>query len=165
MAGLKHFSLPAVQRILGNPALRNKVVRIGRVEEEDLPAVYNLAGLFIFPSIWEGFGLPPLEAMACGTPVITSDRSSLPEVVGEAGVLVDPENIAQMALEIHRVLTDTALKEGMIRKGIEQARKFNWEEKAKKTLEILERVPMFGGQNRVKINGAFSGAVAESRQL
>jgi glycosyltransferase involved in cell wall biosynthesis len=140
IAGLKHFSLPSVQNLLEKAAVKNKILRIGAVEESDLPVVYNLAELFLFPSIWEGFGFPPLEAMACGTPVIASDRSSLPEVVGEAGILVDPENTDQIADEIHRVLTDESLRKQMIQKGIQQASKFKWDVAAEETLAALKDV-------------------------
>ena len=140
IAGLKHFNIPAIQKIMEETVIKDTVVRIGQVEEEDLPVLYNLAELFLFPSIWEGFGFPPLEAMACGTPVITSERSSLPEVVGNAGILVDPENIDQIACECQRVLTEDNLKKQMIQKGLQQARKFRWHVSARKTLDVLEGV-------------------------
>jgi glycosyltransferase involved in cell wall biosynthesis len=140
IAGLKHFTLPHVQEMLAHPAIKNQVIKIGHVDEEDLPVVYSLAELFLFPSLWEGFGIPPLEAMACGTPVITSDRTSLPEVVGQAGILVDPENTEQIAFEIQRVLNDEILRKQMIQKGIQQACKFRWDVAARETLGVLEDV-------------------------
>lgn len=90
--------------------LEDKVIFPGFVPEGDLPALYSAASLLVYPSFYEGFGLPPLEAMACGTPVVTSNTSSLPEVVGEAGLMVDPEDSAALAQAIHRVLNDESLR-------------------------------------------------------
>jgi len=124
----------AVERL----GLGNKVVFPGFVADEHLPALYNLADLFVFPSLYEGFGLPPLEALACGTPVITSDASSLPEVVGQAGLMVEATDVAALAQAMRRVLEDDALREGMIARGLEQARKFTWEKAAAKLLSLYE---------------------------
>jgi glycosyltransferase involved in cell wall biosynthesis len=112
----------------------------GYVADEDLPALYTLAELFVFPSLYEGFGLPPLEAMACGTPVVTSSASSLPEVVGDAALMVDPLDVAALAEAIQRVLSDTDLRNGMIRQGQEQARCFTWSGAAQKLLGLYERI-------------------------
>ena len=105
-----------------------------------LPLIYGLADVFVFPSLSEGFGLPPLEAMACGTPVITSNASSLPEVVGDAGIMVDPYNVEELAEAILRVLRDPDLRREMSAKGLEQAKKFSWKETARQTLKVYERV-------------------------
>ncbi len=94
----------------------------------------------MFPSLYEGFGLPPLEAMACGVPVVCSNAASLPEVVGEAALLVDPENTSEMAEAIRRVLTDKTLAHTLRSKGFEQARKFSWEASAKDHLTLYENV-------------------------
>lgn len=118
--------------------LAAKVKFIGNVPDQDLPQLYNLADLFVFPSLYEGFGLPPLEAMACGTPVITSNVSSLPEVVGEAGITVNPNNVDELANAINKVLVDEKLRKNMIEEGLKQARKFNWETTARETLDIYE---------------------------
>jgi glycosyltransferase involved in cell wall biosynthesis len=118
--------------------LEEEVVFPGFVADEDLPALYNLAELFVFPSLYEGFGLPPLEAMACGTPVITSDASSLPEVVGEAGLMVEATDVEGLAEAVRRVLEDDALREGMIAKGVKQVRKFTWQKAAAKLLNLYE---------------------------
>lgn len=112
----------------------------GYVEDADLPALYNAAELFIFPSLYEGFGLPPLEAMACGTPVITSNISSLPEVVDDAALTVDPHEVNQLASAIERVLTDTMLQTELRRRGIARAAEFTWERTARETLALYERV-------------------------
>ncbi len=100
---------------------------LGYVDAADLPALYSLADLFVFPSYYEGFGLPPLEAMACGTPVIVSDRSSLREVAGEAALYVDPDNVAQIAREMARALGDNALRSELRLRGLERAKQFEWQ--------------------------------------
>jgi len=108
--------------------------------ELDLAHYYSSAALLAYPSLYEGFGLPPLEAMACGCPVVTSNVSSLPEVVGEAGIMVDPYDTDSLAQAMRRVLTDDKLREDMIRKGLEQAKRFSWEKAAKQTVEVYEKV-------------------------
>jgi len=124
----------AVERL----GLEEKVVFPGFVADEDLPALYNLADLFVFPSLYEGFGLPPLEALACGTPVITSDASSLPEVMGEAGLMVEATDTEALAGAMKRVFEDDALREEMVAKGMKQAKKFTWEQAAAKLLSLYE---------------------------
>ncbi len=120
--------------------LGGRVVFPGFVADGDLPALYNLAALFVFPSLYEGFGLPPLEAMACGTPVITSDASSLPEVVGEAGLMVEATDVTALAEAMRRVLEDDELREKMIVRGLEQARKFTWKKAAARLLSLYEAI-------------------------
>jgi glycosyltransferase involved in cell wall biosynthesis len=95
-----------------------------------------MAAAFVFPSRYEGFGLPPLEAMACGTPVVTSNVSSLPEVVDDAAVLVNPENVFDIARGIRDVLLNAELRQDLIRRGREQASRFSWERTARQVLEI-----------------------------
>lgn len=117
-----------------------KYVRIiDHIPEEDLQKFYNLADLFVFPSLFEGFGFPPLEAMACGTPVITSNTSSLPEVVGNAGIMLQPNDIDGFAGAMYEVLMNENLRNDMIEKGLEQAKKFNWKKCARDTLEVYEK--------------------------
>lgn len=110
------------------------------VESEDVPVVINLAEVFVFPSLYEGFGLTPLEAMACGTPIICSNASSLPEVVGDAGILLDPRDVAGFAREMERVLSDTTLRQELRGRGLTQAAKFSWERTARETLAVYERL-------------------------
>jgi glycosyltransferase involved in cell wall biosynthesis len=112
----------------------------GYIPEEDLPALYNGAGLFAFPSLYEGFGLPVLEAMACGTPVITSNVSSLPEVAGDAALLVDPYNVEEIAAAMVNVLSDQELSEDLHRRGLERSKEFSWERTAQQTLEVYKKV-------------------------
>jgi len=118
----------------------NDIIFTGFVQEEDLPGIYNLADVFVYPSLYEGFGLPVLEAMACGTPVITSNTSSLPEVVGDAGILVDPSNIEELTDAIFRVISNLSLKEEMRKKATEQAKKFSIEKMAKETISIYKEI-------------------------
>ena len=133
----------------GNPDLRRTVVRsgvqndvrfLGFIPIEVLRIFYDEAKVFVFPSLYEGFGLPPLEAMAHGTPVVTSNVSSLPEVVGNAAVLVNPENVFEIMRALHRVLTDQALRERMKERGYQQATKFSWDKSVRRILEIYRQV-------------------------
>ncbi len=110
----------------------------GDLTDNEVVTLINTADVFVFPSLEEGFGLPPLEAMACGTPVITSNVSSLPEVVGDAALLVDPYNVQEIANAIQRLLTDERLKEELIIKGFERVKKFSWEKAARETLNIYK---------------------------
>jgi glycosyltransferase involved in cell wall biosynthesis len=109
------------------------------IADDDLPALLSGALCFVFPSLHEGFGLPPLEAMACGTPVIASNRTSLPEVVGEAGLLVDPEPAA-LAAAIARLVVDSDLRSTLHRRGLERAAGFSWERTATETLQVYRQV-------------------------
>ena len=98
--------------------------------------MYRLATVFVFPSLYEGFGLPPLEAMASGTPVVTSNRSSLPEVVGDAAVLVDPYSAASIAEGIQKVLSDADLRRTLTERGLERVRAFSWETSVRRVHEV-----------------------------
>jgi glycosyltransferase involved in cell wall biosynthesis len=120
--------------------LRNYVVFPGFVASEDLPLWYNRADLFVYPSLYEGFGLPPIEAMACGVPVITSNTSSLPEVVGDAALAIDPHNTLELAETIRKVLNDAELTAHLRRKGLEHCKKYTWEQNAARILELYQKV-------------------------
>lgn len=109
---------------------------IGFADDADLPALYSAACCFAFPSLYEGFGLPVLESMACGTPVVTSNVSSLPEVAGEAALMVDPRDVEAIAEAIQRVLMDCDLREDLITKGLTQAARFTWEKAAQNLLGV-----------------------------
>jgi glycosyltransferase involved in cell wall biosynthesis len=111
---------------------------VGYVPEGELAALMNGAIAFVYPSLYEGFGLPPLEAMACGTPVITSNRSSLPEVVGDAALLVDPENTSDLALAMARLVDDAPLREALRERGLVRARAFSWQRTAELTSAVYE---------------------------
>ena len=114
-------------------ALADKIHLVGYVAAEELPWWYNAAEVFVYPSVYEGFGLPPLEAMACGTPVITSTVSSLPEVVGQAGMLIDPADVQALTGAMAQVLGDAALQAQMRMAGLEQASRFSWPKTARLT--------------------------------
>jgi len=105
-----------------------------------LPAYYSSASLLVYPSLYEGFGLPPLEAMACGCPVVTSNTSSLPEVVGDAAITVDPYDVDALTNAMREVLTNNGLRKEMVEKGLKQAKKFSWDKTAQETMEVYERM-------------------------
>jgi len=129
----------AIEPMLDELDLRDVVRVLGEVDESDKPALYRSAACFVYPSRYEGFGLPPLEAMTCGTPVVATNASSLPEVVGEAGFLVDPDDARGMAGGIVSMLMQEGLARSLRRKGLAQARRFSWERTAKKTLGVYRR--------------------------
>ena len=126
-------------------SLNSEVQFVGYVPAEDLPWWYNAANLFVYPSLYEGFGLPPLEAMACGTPVVTSTTSSLPEVVGQAGLLVDPTDIEALAAAMEQVLADPGVREKMRAAGLAQAQGFSWQKTARRTVGSYRRALAVGG--------------------
>ena len=113
---------------------------LGEVSDEELRALYSLATVFVLPSHFEGFGLPVLEAMACGCPVIVSNAASLPEVAGEAGILFDLRHIDALNAVLYNVLTDQNLRNSMKKKGLEQIQKFSWTKTARQTLEVYQKV-------------------------
>jgi glycosyltransferase involved in cell wall biosynthesis len=140
LAGGKGWKYEHIFRLVDKLQLQDQVIFTGYVEEADLPGLYQGASLFVYPSFYEGFGLPPLEAMACGLPVIVSNTTSLPEVVGDAGVYVDPNDVEQIAFSIDTVLSDSELRRNLTQRGSERARLFSWEKTAKATLQLYEQV-------------------------
>lgn len=134
------FDSSALRRVIGELGIEDEVHFTGLVSEEDLPYIYSGADLLAIPSYYEGFGLPALEAMACGTPVIASDKGSLPEVVADAGLLVDPYSTEALSHAIQLVLEDEELRFRLISKGLERAKLFSWQRTAEQTLRILEDV-------------------------
>jgi glycosyltransferase involved in cell wall biosynthesis len=131
---------PDLRRTVIRGGVQNDVRFMGFVPIEVLRIFYDVAKVFVFPSLYEGFGLPPLEAMAHGTPVVTSNTSSLPEVVGNAAVLVNPENVFEIMRALRRVLVDQPLRDKLKQRGYEQAQKFSWETSARQLLNVYERV-------------------------
>ncbi|MDO9464749.1 MAG: glycosyltransferase family 1 protein [bacterium] len=140
IVGRKGWDYHPIFRRVEELKLRQDILFLGYLPEEDLPFLYNCADLSVYPSIYEGFGLPPLEAMACGCPVVTSNTSSLPEVVGEAAVLVNPQDIDDIAWGIRQVLEDLERKRDLIRKGLRRSRLFSWSKAARETLAIFENI-------------------------
>lgn len=128
---------PIAQRI-SDLRLGTQVRLCDFVPDGDLPALLTGAAAFLLPSLYEGFGLPVLEAMACGTPVLTSNRSSLPEVAGDAALLVDPEDPEAIAEGIARLLGDTSYRRGLARRGLQRARRFSWADTARRTLALYQ---------------------------
>lgn len=120
--------------------LDNEVIFPGFVADDDLPALYGAASVFVYPSLFEGFGLPVLEAMACGAPVVCSNASSLPEVAGDAALMVAPHDTAGLAAAMQRVLSDAELRDRLSALGLAQARRFTWEEAARQTAAVYGRV-------------------------
>jgi glycosyltransferase involved in cell wall biosynthesis len=129
-----------LHRLIKELELCDDIIFAGYVPEEDMPKWYNAADILVYPCDYAGFGLPPVEAMACGTPVITSNTTSLPEVVGDAGIMIDPHDFKLMADKMYEVLTDDKIMDQMISGGLKRAKLFNWDDSAKKTLEIYKRM-------------------------
>jgi glycosyltransferase involved in cell wall biosynthesis len=138
LVGKKDFRFDEIDKEIGSGP-DTGVRMLGPVPDEDLPALYNLASLFAFPSLVEGFGMPVLESMACGTPVVSSRRGSLPEVGGDAVSWVEPEDEDAIALAIELILTDTDRAARLRKAGLERARRFSWESTARRTLEIYRQ--------------------------
>jgi len=130
----------ALRRAVHQHQLHKYVRFLGYLPQETLAVMYRLAGVFVFPSLYEGFGLPPLEAMASGTPVVTSNVSSLPEVAADAAVLVDPYDPVAIADGIERVLTDEGLRVDLRRRGLARARQFSWEQSVRRVHAIYNEV-------------------------
>lgn len=140
VVGPKGWMVEAISRQTGQLSISDKVNFTGYVEQDDLPLIYNLADVFIYPSAYEGFGLPVLEAMACGTPVITSNVSSMPEIVGEAGVLIAPNNTHALAQAMVELINDPIARQRLSIKGQERAAAFSWKRTAEKTIAVYRHV-------------------------
>ncbi|MGH2603150.1 MAG: glycosyltransferase family 4 protein, partial [Dehalococcoidia bacterium] len=128
---------------------------LGYVPDDDLPALYTLAEAFVFPSWLEGFGLPPLEALACGTPVVSSDRPAMPEVLGGAVLYADPRRPAAWAEALECVTGDRTLRQSLVSRGLEQVKQYSWERAARETLAVFEaaladRVGSFDTERRAR---------------
>jgi len=129
-----------IMRKLDRLRITQAVIFVEYVSELDLAYYYSSAALLAYPSLYEGFGFPPLEAMACGCPVVTSNTSSLPEVVGEAGIMFNPLDTDSLVEVMRQVLTDSKLRDDMVTKGLEQAKQFSWERTARETQEVYNKV-------------------------
>ena len=139
LAGKRGWLYASLFEAVQSRGLEGLVKFADYVEQDDLPALYSGALAFTFPSLYEGFGLPPLEAMSCGTPVLASNASSLPEVVGEAGLLLSPREPQEWANAVKRVMESSALQEELSQKGLARAALFTWERCARETLAVLMR--------------------------
>jgi glycosyltransferase involved in cell wall biosynthesis len=140
IAGGHGWLFDPIQSLVGELGLVADVIFTGRVPDEDLPALYSGADCFLMPSLYEGFGFPVLEAMACGTPVVCSNVSSLPEVAGDAALLVAPSDVQGMHLAIERLVNDPKLRQELSRRGLAQSSQFSWRRAAEETLDIYRHV-------------------------
>jgi glycosyltransferase involved in cell wall biosynthesis len=140
LAGGKGWLFEDAFAIVEELQLEDRVHFVGRVSSEDLLYLYNAAELLAHPAFYEGFGLPPLEAMACGLPVVVSNVSSLPEVVGDAGILIDPHDVDELTVAMWRVLNDDEIRHEMQENGLRQAARFSWERAARETVQIYRSV-------------------------
>lgn len=140
LAGKQGWLYETLFRQVARAGLRGRVIFPGYVADEDLGALLSGAEAFVFPSLYEGFGIPVLEAGGCGVPVITSNTSSLPEVAGDAALLVDPLDVDAIADAMYRLVTDASLRAELARRGLENVKRFSWEKCARETLAILESV-------------------------
>lgn len=140
IAGGKGWLYEETQNLVAELKLEKKVRFLGRVTDLELVSLYSMADAFAFPSFFEGFGIPPLEAMACGAPVITSDTSSLPEVAGDAALLVDPHDTDALAAAITRIIENQQVQEELRQKGYERIQQYTWAMAAKKMLAVYQKL-------------------------
>jgi len=144
LKGIKLVIVGAENKIYENPELKDliegnhNIVFTGYVSDEELVGLYKNAKLFIFPSLYEGFGIPPLEAMACNCPTVVSNVASIPEVCADASYYIDPNNINSIAKGIYEVINDETLQNELKQKGIQRVKKFSWEDSARKIAEIIK---------------------------
>ena len=140
IVGNRDYLPPESQKAIDAAGQNNGIVFIQGLRDEDLPVLYNLADVFAYPSFYEGFGLPCLEAMACGCLVVASNTSSIPEVVGKAGLLVDPNSTADLVIALERAVNDPELRTRLRAEGLDQAQKFNWNKTAMDTLRVFNEL-------------------------
>jgi glycosyltransferase involved in cell wall biosynthesis len=139
IAGAWDPRYPQAEQLAANLNVDETIVFLGSIPEADLPALYGAARLFVFPSLYEGFGLPVLEALSCGIPVACSHTASLPEVAGEAAIYFDPAGPDKIAEALAKALNNAPLLEGLKARGLEQARKFTWRRTARQTLQVYRQ--------------------------
>ena len=139
MTGVVEHAHGETLREIGRFGLSERVKVLGHLPYEDLPGLYNVARLLVFPSLFEGFGIPLVEAMACGCPIACSNVTSIPEVIGEAGITFDPTSIEDIAEVIWSVWTDDARLADMRREGLRRTSLFDWENSARKTIEVYRK--------------------------
>ncbi|OGY42114.1 MAG: hypothetical protein A2Y82_03285 [Candidatus Buchananbacteria bacterium RBG_13_36_9] len=140
LGGQEDPNYPNIRQTINDSPYKNDIISPGFIADEELPLFYNAAELVAIPSFYEGFGLIGLEAMACGTPVISSNVTSLPEINGNAALYFDPKNTEQMAEKIYSVLTNSELKNQLIAKGYQQIKKYSWQECAQETLNLYNKI-------------------------
>lgn len=128
------------QTVQSSPVLKNHIIFTGYIPDHDLSAIYSGALAFVYPSLYEGFGLPPLEAMQCGTPVISSNTSSLPEVVGNAGLMINPSSRDDLCQAILNLINQNSLRKELSQKGIERSKQFSWTKCADQTIAVYKQI-------------------------
>jgi glycosyltransferase involved in cell wall biosynthesis len=139
LVGTKGWDYDSIfSEVTKNPTLKERVIVTGYIADEDLAALYSGAMTFVYPSFYEGFGLPPLEAMQCGVPVITSNTSSLPEVVGDAGIMLDPKDTDGLCQSLLKLYYDSSLRKSMSERSLKQAKNFSWERCTQETIKAYE---------------------------
>lgn len=139
IAGTRGWLCESIFKEINNSPAKDKIIITDFIADKDKEYVYNLASLFVYPSFFEGFGFPPLEAMQCGVPVIASNNSSLPEIVGSSGIMTDPDKPEELYQAMKEILLSRELKERLIKKGLEKTKRFNWEKAARMTLELINK--------------------------
>jgi glycosyltransferase involved in cell wall biosynthesis len=137
LAGAKGWLYQDIFKAARESKYSRDIIFTGFIEERDKPYLYNLAEVFVYPSFFEGFGFPPLEAMACGVPTIVSVSSSLPEVIGQSALTVNPYHIDEITWAMEAILTNGDLRDWFVQKGLKQAKKFSWQKCAQETLRVL----------------------------
>lgn len=140
LVGRKGWNTQQVIREIQQVGLDRKIFWLDYLPSQDLPIVYNLAQVFVYPTLYEGFGFPPMEAMACGTPVITSDVSALAENIGEAGLLIHPQDEQALANALHRLTSDPDLRQKLAQAGIQRALTYTWDRTARQTMHVYEQL-------------------------
>jgi glycosyltransferase involved in cell wall biosynthesis len=137
---LGHPLYPDPRETVRRLGLEGNVIFTGQVREQDKAPLFSAATVFAFPSLYEGFGIPVLEAMACGTPVVTSNTSALPEVAGDAGLLVDPYDTDAISQALAELLENQARRDELARRGLERARRFTWHQVAEQTVRVYKEI-------------------------
>lgn len=140
LAGSEGWLTDEVHATVDELSLRNEVIFLGRVSDDDLLHLYNAASLLVHPAFYEGFGLTTLEAMACGTPAVVSNTSAMPEVVGDAAVLIDPHDIEGLVAAMSRVLSDQDFRDNLVERGLKRAAGFTWRRTAEETMDVYRKV-------------------------
>ncbi|AJA46337.1 putative mannosyltransferase [Clostridium pasteurianum DSM 525 = ATCC 6013] len=140
ICGSKKDDIENLIRMKLNSKISENIIFTDFIPNEDLPIFYNSCEVFVYPSLYEGFGLPPLEAMSCGTPVITSNTTSIPEVTGNSALLIDPQNIDMLSEKLYKVLTSDLIKKDLSNKGLKRSLEFSWIKTAQDTLEVYEKI-------------------------
>lgn len=140
LAGDASYGYDEVKYMISHYNIEDQVIKTGWVAESDMPYLYSAATAFVFPSFYEGFGIPLLQAMACGTPIVASKAASIPEVVGEAGLLFDPESPAEISEALERIIDQKPLREELVGRGLIRVRQFGWDKTAQSVLEEIEKL-------------------------